>query len=99
MSVFDVCVTLTTSIFVIAYPILVEVISRLDEKYSSTVITDLFNSEWEKRLFSRSFYITIVLFISSLVEQPPFPFLPQHNWILNHSAILLLSGWTIFVTV
>jgi hypothetical protein len=99
MSIFDVCVTFTTSIFVIAYPILVEVISRLDEKYSSTVITDLFNSEWEKRLFSRSFYITIVLFISSLVEQPPFPFLPQHNWILNHSAILLLSGWTIFVTV
>lgn len=97
MSVFDVCVTLTTSIFVIAYPILVEVISRLDEKYSSTVITDLFNSEWEKRWFSRSFYITIVLFIDFLVETPPFPFLPQQNWVLNHSALLLLSGWSIFV--
>jgi hypothetical protein len=97
MSIFDVCVTITSSIFVIAYPILVEVISRLDEKYSTTVITDLFNDDWRIKLFSFSFYITIALIGIYFFEFRPLPFFPQHSFVLNNSALLIFALWSIFI--
>ncbi len=44
----------------VAFPILFQLIARLDEKYSSTLIVEMFNKEWENIWFIRSLIITLV---------------------------------------
>lgn len=45
MNIISICVTFISVILGIAYPILLQVISKLDEKYSSVIILKLFNKE------------------------------------------------------
>jgi len=99
MSTFEICIAFTSAILTIAYPIFVEVISRLDEKYDSIVITDVFNEEYENKLFTYSLYACIGLIVINLLELAPFSFLPQNLWIINHSALLLLSITSITLIV
>ncbi|MCY1636704.1 hypothetical protein [Marinifilum sp. D737] len=76
----------------IAYPILLQVIARLEEKYGTMSIVEIFNSELEKRSF-------IVLLISSLFSiliwtfnLPPLFSVNNSTiqWIINNSAALLV---------
>jgi hypothetical protein len=60
MSVADLCIYFIIGILSVGYPILLQVISHLDEKYSSIIIVDLFRKELRWKLFK-------IFFISSLV--------------------------------
>lgn len=76
----------------IAYPILLQVVARLEEKYTTISIVEIFNKELEKRSF-------IILLISSLIsiliwtfEFPPLFSVknPELQWIINNSAASLV---------
>ena len=75
----------------VAYPILLQVISQLDEKYASTLIVDLFEKERERRWFPWmlcSALIAVVLWTLC-------PLLPQEIWrdcygtLMDRSLVLL----------
>jgi len=63
MSVADLCIYLLIAMLSVAYPILLQVISRLDEKYSSVVIVDLFEKEKEYIRF-RALLVSTLVFIA-----------------------------------
>ncbi|PWJ42669.1 hypothetical protein [Sediminitomix flava] len=44
-----------------AYPLILQVITRLDDKYSSTHVVSLFDREKERNIFMWSFYVALVL--------------------------------------
>ncbi|WP_175635987.1 hypothetical protein [Pedobacter ghigonis] len=66
MNIPEICITFIAGILGVAYPILLEVVSRLDEKYSSLVVVDLFKKEKEYttfRIFLTSSLILVLLYI------------------------------------
>ncbi len=80
------------SILGIAYPILLQVIARLEEKYGTMSIVEIFNKEIEKRLF-------IILLVASLIStfiwilgfEPLFEVKYKNFlWVINNSAALLV---------
>jgi hypothetical protein len=56
----SICVSFIAALLGIAYPILFEVVSRLDEKYSSQAIIDLFKNERENKLFVLSLKVSLI---------------------------------------
>jgi hypothetical protein len=62
MSIPDLCIYFVIGLVSVAYPILLQVIATLDEKYASIVIVDLFKKELEY-LFFRIFLVTALCLI------------------------------------
>ena len=86
-----ICVSFIAGILGIAYPILLEVLSRLDEKYSSQIVLDLFNSERVKKVFTLSLYTSIVFVFIWFCNFPPLFKIPYFNFLIENSALYLLS--------
>lgn len=88
------------SLLGVAYPILLQVISTLDEKYSSIQIVELFDTEIEKKLFQYFLIGSLVsVFIWSL-KLPPLISVDQFKFIIDNSAgLLLISSSVLLVTV
>lgn len=63
MGIIEICVAFITVILGIAYPILLEVISRLDDKYSSQIVVELFRTELVFRLFRTLLIISLILIL------------------------------------
>jgi hypothetical protein len=86
----------------VGYPIILQVISNLDEKYSSIGILALFNSEPIKKYYLYSLYISLIFVVYSL-KIPPFSYLMEIEIIsilFNNTSSLLLfvSTSTLVVT-
>lgn len=61
MSVADLCIYFVIGLVSVAYPILLQVIATLDEKYASMVIVELFKKEWEYKWFRNLLVVTLGL--------------------------------------
>ena len=71
MDVISICVSFIVAILAIAYPILFQVVSGLDEKYSSILINDLFNQEKSKKYFLFFLITSLVLIFLWILKLPP----------------------------
>lgn len=95
----SICVSFIVAILGIAYPILLEVMSRLDEKYLSQIILDLFSKEKERALFS----IALILSLSSIglwiLKLPPLISIQVLNPIIDNSSEYLLIASTMWLIV
>lgn len=85
MNAIAICISFQVAILGIAYPILLQVITALDNKYSSIFITGLFKEETHWKLFSTSIVFAL---ISTLL------------YVLNNISQLWfkISGWISYVT-
>lgn len=109
--IIEICVAIDIAILSIAYPIIVDKISNIGDKYSSEYIPVLFNNEFPQRtlkvninnkeyahpffkwtLFATLFSFTLLIF----KFQPLFCW---DNWIINHSARLIVLILTILLVV
>lgn len=91
--------TITITILGIAYPILFQVISRLDEKYTSDHIIEHFNKERIGKFFKFSLIqALIVVAIWSIKFEPLFQ-INRMNWLINNSAIILLILTTVLLVI
>jgi hypothetical protein len=91
MDASTICITFIITIFGIAYPILFQAVTRLDEKYSSTLIIDLFKSEKGWRLFQYSLIISLISIIIWIFRLPTATI--EIKWVaflIENSAILIL---------
>jgi hypothetical protein len=75
----------------LAYPILLQVIARLDEKYESEHIATLFKTEWEWKAFRYTLVASLLsVFIWSLKLKPLIE-IDGLNYLIKNSATLLIA--------
>lgn len=53
MTSIDAYIYIIIGLLGVAYTVLLQVVARLDEKYSSDKIVDLFDKEWENKVFGK----------------------------------------------
>ncbi|MEX1014829.1 MAG: hypothetical protein WDZ80_06760 [Candidatus Paceibacterota bacterium] len=106
MSQITIYATLIISVFGIAYPILLQVISKLDDKYDSIQIITLFNSEKPKKWFHRFLVLALFSVFLWTLELAPFPSIidvassyPLIQEFLYHSSKLFVIITTIALVV
>lgn len=87
------------SILGVAYPILLQVIARLDQTYSSSMVIELFESEPRKIWFERLLVVSLVIvFIWSLKLEPIEP-LSKMGYLVDNSAAILVVISTVLLVV
>lgn len=75
----------------LAYPILLQVIARLDEKYESENIATLFKTEWEWKAFRYTLVASLIsVFIWSFKFEPLIE-IKGLNFLIENSATLLIA--------
>lgn len=99
MEIVSICVSFIVAILGIAYPILFQVVSRLDEKYSSNLIIELFSNEKPRKLFLIFLISSLVSILIWALKMPPLFQIDGLNVLINNSALLLLSLNTIALIV
>ncbi|WP_394774035.1 hypothetical protein [Flavobacterium sp.] len=110
-NIIEICVAIDIAILGIAYPIIVDKISNIGDKYSSEYLSVLFNNDFPQKTFSRNLmgrnfeisifkltlFLTIITFLFLIFnESPPFGF---DNWFVNNSAKIIVLLFTTFLTV
>jgi hypothetical protein len=95
----SICVSFIAAILGIAYPILLEVISRLDEKYSSQIIVDLFSKEKENKFFTLSLRISLVSLLVWVLKFPPLIKIDGLDYLIGKSSEYILILSTIILIV
>jgi len=99
MSSIDPYINMIIALLGLAYPILLQVIARLDEKYESQNIAELFKTEWEWTAFRYTLVASLIsVFIWSLKLEPLIQ-IKRLNFLIENSAILLVSFNTILLVV
>lgn len=99
MEIGSICVSFIVAILGIAYPILFQVVSRLDEKYSTNLIIDLFNKEKTRKLFLFFLISSLASILIWAIKTPPLFKINGLNFFINNSALLILSLNTIALIV
>lgn len=95
----SICVSFIAVILGIAYPILLEVISRLDEKYSSQIIVDLFSKEKENKFFTLSLRVSLVSLLIWVLKFPPLIKIDSLSYLIGKSSEYILILSTIILIV
>ncbi|TXJ27625.1 MAG: hypothetical protein E6Q24_07255 [Chitinophagaceae bacterium] len=102
----EICVAIDIAILGIAYPIIVDKISTIGDKYSSEYLSEVFSREvphnrilrtkyFSLTLFQLTLYLTILSFVFLIFPFPPL--FGWDKWFINHSAkllVFLLTGCT-----
>ncbi|KYG84159.1 hypothetical protein AWW67_03350 [Roseivirga seohaensis] len=110
-NIIEICVAIDIAILGIAYPIIVDKISNIGEKYKSQYIPVLFNDEFPQKsisitvlkkefrttFFKLALYLTLFSFLFLIFQFPP-PF-GWDNWFVNNSAQLTVFGLSTILTV
>lgn len=91
--------TIIISILGVAYPILLQVIAKLDDSYTSVRIVELFEREPRRRWFRVQLPISLVALFVWTLKLPPLP--PFENWgfLVDQSGALLVMVMTILLVV
>ncbi len=107
-NIIEICVAIDIAILGIAYPIIVDKISNIGDKYSSEYLSEVFKRETPHRqvhipfLGTPSFFkivliSTIISFIFLIFKFKPW--FKTDNWVVNNSADLFVLGLTITLTI
>ncbi len=91
--------TATITILSVAYPILFQVIARLDEKYLSDHIVSLFNKEPANKLFIYSLIVSLISFIIWSFRIPTLfsTGISYIDFVIENSASLLVFFSNLFL--
>lgn len=82
--------TVAVTILSIAFPILFQIYSRLDEKYESDHIVELFNLEPAKWCFNISLFTSLIICVIFSLNLPPSTNIVIIDEFLANSATVLL---------
>ena len=79
----------------LAYPILLQVITKLDERYESENIADLFKTEWELKVFRYSLVASLISAVLWSLKLKPLVYIE----VLENTDILLVAVNTIILVI
>lgn len=109
--IIEICIAIDIAILGISYPIIIDKISNIGDKYSSEYIPVLFNNEFPQKslrikinknefgipVFKLTLFATLFSFIFLIFKfQPLFSW---DNWFINNSAKLIVLSLTIFLII
>ena len=83
----------------VAYPILLQVVARLDEKYCSDIIVELFNKEKASKAFKFFLILSLILVIIWSLRLPPLISIKGFDFFIENSASILLAISCIILVV
>ena len=95
----SIAVSFIVAIFGIAYPVIFQVISRLDEKYNSELILELFNNGKEGKAFKWILGLSVFSIILYMLNLQPLRDFGILSPLLNNSALLLLLISTLLLII
>jgi len=95
----SVCIPLIVGVLTIAFPLLLQSVARIDDKYSSTKIVSLFYSEKISIISLLILIITLVFLGIWILGFKNTNDYGQLNFIINNSAIIILSFFTFLLIV
>lgn len=99
MTSVDVYIYIVIGLLGVAYPVLLQVVARLDEKYSSDKIVELFNQEWANKTF-RYFLISSLFFIMIWsFKLPTIIHIDGFDFFIENSASLFLAINSILLVI
>jgi len=95
----DFYIYIVISLLGVAYPLLLQVISRLDEKYTSENIVGLFEKEIEGKAFRYLLYSSLILIVIWTLKFKPLFQIDGVNFFINNSAGILVATSTIILVI
>lgn len=95
----DVAIPVIIGILSLMSPILLEALSRIDNKYNSVILVKAFKTETIYRLFVFMLIATILLLVMWCLNIPRIVDIPMLNYFIDNSASFLLLGATLFLTL
>jgi hypothetical protein len=107
-NVIEICVALGIAILGIAYPIIVDKISNIGDKYQSQYIPVLFNNEFPQgsskyvfknkvSIFKLWLILTLISFLPMIFQaEPPWGW---DNWFINNSSKLLVFAFSFILVI
>ena len=99
MASIDAYIYLTVGLLGVAYPVLLQVVARLDEKYSSDKIVELFDKERENKAFKFSLILSLFFIVIWSLKLSPIIHIDCLDFIIENSASLLLAVSTILLII
>lgn len=102
--IIEICVAIDIAILGIAYPIIIDKISNIGDKYSSEYIPVVFNDEFPQKtlfgkisIFKLTLFATLFSFIFLIFQiNPPFGW---DNWFINNSAKIAVFALTTLLII
>ncbi|WP_433896682.1 hypothetical protein [Sphingobacterium mizutaii] len=99
MTSIDAYIYIIIGLLGVAYPILLQVVARLDEKYSSDKIVELFDQEWENKAFRYSLISSLFFLVSWSLKLPAIIQIDGLDFLIENSASLLLAINSILLVI
>jgi hypothetical protein len=99
MTNIDAYINTVIALLGVAYPLLLQVIARLDEKYSSDKIVELFDQEWESKAFPYTLYSSLMFTVIWSLEFPPLIKIDGFDFFIENSASLLVAFNAILLVI
>ena len=93
----DAYIYIVISLLGVAYPLLLQVIARLDDKYDSVNIGTTFDLESESKIFQFSLISSLILILIWSLKIQPFCQKDGMNFFIDNSAKILLASSTIIL--
>lgn len=90
MSNIEPYINLTVAMLGIAYPILLQTVTRLDEKYESEHITALFQKEWASKAYRYTLVASLISILIWSLNLKPRINIEKANFIIENSATILV---------
>lgn len=99
MNIPEICITFIAALLGVAYPILLEVVSRLDEKYSSLVVVNLFKKEIEWTLFRVFLSSSLLCVLTYVLINLPFLSITNPRYFSHiFLSVFILSTLLLIIT-
>lgn len=103
----EICIAIDTAILGIAYPIIIDKISNIGEKYSSDYLLNVFNAEFPqnqirlgcKKVSFFQFMLYLAILILAFLIFRLEPLFGWDNWVVNNSADILVLLSTSCLTI
>ncbi|RWU05057.1 hypothetical protein [Pedobacter chitinilyticus] len=99
MGIPEICITFIAALVGVAYPILLEVVSRLDEKYGSLVIVNLFKEEIEWKLFRLMLFTSLFCVLVYIVLNVPYLAITTNICFTNMFISAFIISTTVLIIV
>lgn len=99
MTSIDAYIYIIIGLLGVAYPVLLQVVARLDEKYSSDKIAELFDQEWEKKAFKYSLISSLLFIVLWSLKLPALIHVDHLDFLIENSASLLLAINSILLVI
>ena len=91
-----VLIPMIIAVFALSFPLLIQTITRIDDKYKSAILIKTFRKDWICQYFLIVLFCAIASYILWFLQIPP---LFELGWLIDNSALILVIVTTVALVV